>query len=364
MRRLNDKQNEDYKLLGCVGSLRRYKPQIIEPQYHVSDYGGCLFAMSSTFVPAWARHIARMLLHWTMHINKDETSPPRHCQLPLCSSSQEFPNLVVSNVVLHNFYAEALFCTLSLPFVLFWACLRCFALIMTVAHLCIRSRSERPRLGISDLLSLERSSGSRTLLLQLLPWFISSMHSRVESRHQGSCSDDDSETLGSRNTRFCTQHMSVPTSEQRSVSKTCWKRQKRFVTACIHQHHLPGTILGQAMRWEVHRACNVRSPAAYEPAPALALSYFFSHKISQMKAELRCAVADTLSRKLSWDPVAMSLPSFTTRRLWWQNPLAISCISQWLWCSYLSFVAMFEFMSNASIIWSCRGPFGHNKFSE
>ena len=54
----------------------------------------------------------------------------------------EFPALVVSNLVVCNFYAEALFCTLWPPFALLR--LRSFALIFYV-----RLRLERPRLGIS-----------------------------------------------------------------------------------------------------------------------------------------------------------------------------------------------------------------------
>ena len=57
----------------------------------------------------------------------------------------EFPNLVVSNLVVCNFCAEALFCTLLRPFALF--CRLAFVLF------CVRPRLERPRLGAAESLN-------------------------------------------------------------------------------------------------------------------------------------------------------------------------------------------------------------------
>ena len=56
-----------------------------------------------------------------------------------------FPNLVVFNLVVCNFYAEALFCALSRSFALFCEHLRSFACF------CERPRSERLRLRTADM---------------------------------------------------------------------------------------------------------------------------------------------------------------------------------------------------------------------
>ena len=82
-----------------------------------------------------------------------------------CFASWEFPNLVVSNLVVCNFYAEALFCALLRPFALFCG----LALALFCPHLrsfacfCVRPRLERPRLGTADYLffffGIKRFSG-------------------------------------------------------------------------------------------------------------------------------------------------------------------------------------------------------------
>ena len=69
-----------------------------------------------------------------------------------CSAIWEFPYLVVLNLVVCNFYAEALFCAHLHPF----ADLRLSsfadicALLRTSACFCIRPRLERPRLGTAE----------------------------------------------------------------------------------------------------------------------------------------------------------------------------------------------------------------------
>ena len=74
------------------------------------------------------------------------------------AESWEFPNLVVSNLIVCNSYAEALFCALLRSFALFCSLLRSFALF------CARPRLERPRLGTAENhLNRNRSS---TLLYQ------------------------------------------------------------------------------------------------------------------------------------------------------------------------------------------------------
>ena len=64
--------------------------------------------------------------------------------------SWEFPNLVVSNLAVCNFHAEALFCTLLRPFALFCG-LASHAPLRSFACFCVRPRLERLRLGISDI---------------------------------------------------------------------------------------------------------------------------------------------------------------------------------------------------------------------
>ena len=64
----------------------------------------------------------------------------------------ESPNVVVSNLVVCNFYTEALFCAPLRPFVLFCGlpfALIC-ALLRAVACFCVRPRLERPRLGTAE----------------------------------------------------------------------------------------------------------------------------------------------------------------------------------------------------------------------
>ena len=59
--------------------------------------------------------------------------------------------MVVLNLVVGNFYAEALFCALLRPFALLR--LRSFALFLRAfACFCKRPRLQRPRLGTADLL--------------------------------------------------------------------------------------------------------------------------------------------------------------------------------------------------------------------
>ena len=64
--------------------------------------------------------------------------------------SSEFPNLVVSNLVVYNFYAEVLFCTSLAPSFANLAviCTHLRSLnLRSFACFCVRPRLERPRLG-------------------------------------------------------------------------------------------------------------------------------------------------------------------------------------------------------------------------
>ena len=65
----------------------------------------------------------------------------------------EFPNLCVSNLVVCDFYVEALFCALLRSFANLR--LRSFALFSFFLHafacFCVRPRLERPRLGTAEL---------------------------------------------------------------------------------------------------------------------------------------------------------------------------------------------------------------------
>ena len=92
-----------------------------------------------------------------------------------CASdnSWEFPNLVVSNLVVCNFYAEALFCALLRSFADLR--LRSFALICallrTFACFCERLRLERPRLGTPEILGFLGGGGDSLLLFRKSPPF-------------------------------------------------------------------------------------------------------------------------------------------------------------------------------------------------
>ena len=62
----------------------------------------------------------------------------KRCVSDFCSLSWEFPNLVVLNLVVCNFYADALFCALwrsFAPFCALCAHLRSFAFALFCAHL-------------------------------------------------------------------------------------------------------------------------------------------------------------------------------------------------------------------------------------
>ena len=69
---------------------------------------------------------------------------------------REFPNLVVSNLVVCNFYVEAHFCALLRPFALLCALLRLRSFAFACAHLrslacfCVRPRLGRRRLGTAE----------------------------------------------------------------------------------------------------------------------------------------------------------------------------------------------------------------------
>ena len=85
----------------------------------------------------------------------------RSCAPSLPAITWEFPNLVVSNLAVCNFYAEALFCALLQtrvcallrPFALSCTLLQtCVcALLCAIACFCVRPRLQQPRLGTPEL---------------------------------------------------------------------------------------------------------------------------------------------------------------------------------------------------------------------
>ena len=107
----------------------------------------------------------------------------------------EFPNLVVLNLVVCNFYAEALFCTLLRPLALFCVHLRLrsFALICALlrafACFCVRPRLEWPRLGTAEWLVQEIMRKIRKFLPINLFWVFPKQELRVDWRRlaEASC---------------------------------------------------------------------------------------------------------------------------------------------------------------------------------